>query len=101
MYVYASVWMVPDAIRDARSGYVLEVRATTAEAKAAELQRQLKANSLVIEAYQTQVRNDAARDETRAAAVEKQIAEYEAARRMEPDNTARVITPADIEFLRK
>lgn len=100
VYVYASLWMVPAAARDARAGYVLETRAMAAEARAAELERQVKANALVIDAYQTQVRNDTARDDARSAEIAKLIAEHEA-KQDDATRNARALTPADIEFLRR
>jgi predicted ATPase with chaperone activity len=61
----------------AREGYVVEARATAAEAKAAELQRQVNAGQLVISSYQEIAKNDRTRDEQMAADTETRIRDYE------------------------
>ncbi|MBB3234458.1 hypothetical protein [Phyllobacterium endophyticum] len=61
----------------ARQGYVTEARATAAEAKTAELQRQVNAGQLVISSYQKIAKNDRARDEQIAADTETRIRDHE------------------------
>lgn len=75
------VFVIPFEIREARQGMVLEVRATAAEAKAAELERQVSAGRIVIEAYQVQLRNSRAAEEAQRDETEKRISEYEALRK--------------------
>jgi len=76
-------WLViiPLEVREAKQGMVLEVRAISAEAKAAELERQVSAGRIVIEAYQVQLKNSRAAEATQRDEAEKRISEYEALRK--------------------
>jgi len=53
-------------------GYVLEVRATTAESERDEYQRQANANKIVADAYQVQYRNQLQKDEQDDAQAEQE-----------------------------
>lgn len=70
--------VIPKREEAARSGYVLLSRATTAEATAAELAKQIKAQGVVIEAYQLQYKNELERQAQDDAQAEARIADYEA-----------------------
>ena len=70
-----------EAATDARKGLVSEYRAIAAEAERDELQRQLKAGQIVIEAYDVQLRNAYAKQEATADELEKRILENEAVRK--------------------
>lgn len=70
--------IVPLERRDARSGYVVEARATAAEAKSAELARQVAAGKLVAESYQEILKNARAKDAENDAQLAKDRAEFEA-----------------------
>lgn len=70
--------VIPQREAAARSGYVLLSRATTAEATAAELAKQIKAQGIVIEAYQLQYKNALEQQAQDDADAEARIAEYEA-----------------------
>lgn len=69
--------VIPNREAAARSGYVLLSRATTAEATADELKKQIKAQGVVIDAYQTQYRNQLERQAQDDADAEARITEYE------------------------
>jgi hypothetical protein len=72
--------VVPIERADARKGLVSEYRATSAEAERDELQRQLNAGKIVIDAYDVQLRNAYAKQEATADELEKRILENEAIR---------------------
>jgi hypothetical protein len=65
------------AAEAARKGYVQEVRATAAEAKADELQRQVDAGAIVISSYQEIAKNARAAEQQTAADAEQRISDYE------------------------
>lgn len=73
--------IIPLEVREAKHGMVQEVRAVAAETKAAELERQVSAGAIVIEAYQVQLKNSRAAEEAAADEVEKRISEYETLRK--------------------
>lgn len=89
--------IIPLEVREAKQGMVLEVRAVAAEAKAAELERQVSAGAIVIEAYQIQLKNSRAAEEAAADEVEKRISEYEALRKTAGRSCT--VDPADHRFL--
>jgi len=89
--------IIPIKEHEARKGYVIEARATAAEAKAAELQRQLTAGQLVISSYQEIAKNDRARDEKVAADTETRIADYE--KRLQTAGRSCLLDPDDIRML--
>jgi hypothetical protein len=70
--------IVPLERRDARAGYVQEDRALAAEAKSAELQRQVEAGNIVVASYQEVLKNARAKDAVDDAELEKGRAEFEA-----------------------
>lgn len=75
----AFYWLIiiPIERNNARRGYVVEARATAAEAKLLESQRQINAGQIVIASYQEIAKNDRARDAEAAASSEKRISDYE------------------------
>jgi hypothetical protein len=72
-------WLViiPIERNDARRGYVAEARATAAEAKAAKIERERKADQIVIDAYQVQLKNARAAEVEKVEQHEQEIADYE------------------------
>lgn len=96
----AVCWLivVPMERADARGGYVLEVRAQAAEAKANELQRQYEAGQVVISAYQDQLRNARAKQAVEDAEDEKRIADYE--KQLATAGRSCALDDADFDFLR-
>lgn len=92
-------WFVIPAERaDARSGYVLEVRALSAEAERDELQRQYNAGQIVISAYQVQLKNARAKQAVDAAEDERRISAYE--QKLSAAGRSCAIDDADLDFLR-
>lgn len=91
------LFIIPLEVGQAKQGMVLEVRATAAEAKAAELDRQVSAGRIVIEAYQVQLKNSRAAEATQRDEAEKRISEYEALRKTAGRSC--VVDPADHRFL--
>jgi uncharacterized protein YdbL (DUF1318 family) len=81
----------------AREGYVVEARATAAEAKAAELQRQVNAGQIVISSYQEIARNAKASEQKVSGHAEQQIRNNETILR----NTGRswLLDQSDIDFV--
>lgn len=69
--------IVPLERHDARAGYVQEDRALAAEAKAAELARQVGAGQVVIDAYQVQLKNIRAKDAEDDAQFAKDRADFQ------------------------
>lgn len=59
---FAYLVIVPLERSDARRGYVLQAQVEAAEAKLAEVQRQVDAGQIVIESYQTILKNARAKD---------------------------------------
>lgn len=94
-------WLVviPLERNDARRGYVVEARATAAEAKSAELQRQVNAGQLVISSYQEIAKNDRARDAQTAADTDIRIKEYE--KRLEAAGRSWHLDQSDVDELLK
>lgn len=90
------------AAQEARAGYVVEQRATAAEALAKELQRQIQGQQIVIDAYQVQYKNQLAKDAERNAADEEAIrqrqAEQKAAGGPKPGD---LFDEYDVDFMRK
>jgi hypothetical protein len=70
--------IVPLERRDARAGYVQEDRALAAEAKSAELQRQVEAGNIVISSYQEIRKNALAKEAADDAKLEQGRLEFEA-----------------------
>jgi len=91
------VIVVPLERSDAVKGKVDEYRATSAEAKVTELERQLKGGQIVIDAYQVQLRNVRAKEEATANDLEQRILENEALRKAKGRSDG--IDDADIKFL--
>lgn len=92
------LFVIPAERADARSGYVLEVRALTAEAKRDELQRQYNAGQIVISAYQTQLKNARDKQAVEDAEDEKRITEYET--KLASAGRSCALDGADLDFLR-
>ncbi|QIG73271.1 hypothetical protein EVC02_050 [Rhizobium phage RHph_N17] len=87
LILYFTWAVIPAREEKAREGYVLLTRATTAEVMAQTLRDQLKAQSIVIDAYQTQYRNELAKQAEEDAAAEARIKEYEAVQPPERDDS--------------
>lgn len=98
-FFYVTVWALPAARTEARQGYVLEIRALTAEALIFKLQQEAEAFQKVIDAYQVQYKNVLAKQAAQDAETEKAITLNDqkraaAGRKCDP------LDAADIEFLR-
>lgn len=93
MYLTVVPWQRADAVK----GKVDEYRAISAEAERDELQRQVKAGQIVIDAYQVQLRNVRAQEEATANDLEKRILENEALRKAV--GRADALDDADVKFL--
>lgn len=89
--------VVPIERADAKRGLVAEVRATAAEAKASELERQVNAGRIVIDAYQAQLKNVRAQQAVADAEEEQRNADY--AKRLASEKRSCGITDADRKFL--
>ncbi|MBZ9894255.1 hypothetical protein LB545_07845 [Mesorhizobium sp. BR1-1-6] len=74
----AYLTIVPLERADARRGYVQEDRAISAEAKLAEVQRQVSAGQVVIASYQEILKNARAKDAADDAQFAKDRKEFEA-----------------------
>lgn len=85
------------AATEARAGYVLESEKIAAEAKAAKLERERKANQIVIDAYQVQLMNLRTIEELRIEQHEQKIADYEA--KLKAAGRSRLVDDADRRFL--
>lgn len=85
------------AASEARAGYVLESEKIAAEAKAAKLERERKANQIVIDAYQVQLMNLRTIEDLRIEQHEQKIADYEA--KLKAAGRSRLVDDADRRFL--
>ncbi|MRG53985.1 hypothetical protein GF108_00095 [Phyllobacterium sp. SYP-B3895] len=74
---YALV-IIPIERNDARRGYVAEAQATAAEAKADKIERERRADQIVIDAYQVKLKNTRAAEAEKVEQHETKIADYEA-----------------------
>ncbi|MER9870203.1 hypothetical protein NKJ35_24050 [Mesorhizobium sp. M0136] len=74
----AYVTIVPLERADARKGYVQEDRAIAAEARLAEVQRQVHAGEIVIASYQEILKNARAKDAADDAQLAKDRKDFEA-----------------------
>lgn len=98
LILYFTWAVIPDREEKAREGYVLLTRATTAEAEAKTLRDQLRAQGVVIDAYQTQYRNELAQQAQTDAAAEARITEYEAQPK-KPDSIDDSLTINQYDFI--
>ena len=85
--------------REARQGYVQEAQVIAAEAKVAEMQRQIAAGQYVISAYQEQLSNARAAEQAKSEQSEQEIAAYE--KRLADEGRACRLDGTDIEWLPK
>lgn len=96
-WAVATWWVIPRAEDAARTGYVKEARALSAEKLVKELQRQAKASQVVIEAYQVQYKNAIARYEQQDLELEKAIEANEKQR--DTQGRRAPLTIDDLKFL--
>lgn len=89
--------VVPLERADAVKGKVDEYRATSAEAQLDETQRQLHAGSIVIDAYQVQLKNALAKEKATSDDLENQIRDNEALRKTRGRSDG--LDDADVKFL--
>jgi translation initiation factor 2B subunit (eIF-2B alpha/beta/delta family) len=89
--------IIPIKQREARQGYVIQARATAAEAKANELQRQVNAGQIVISSYQDIAKNAKAAEQKASDNAEQKIRDNETILR----NTGRswLLDQSDIDEL--
>jgi hypothetical protein len=85
------------AATTARAGYVLEAEKTAAEAKAAKLERERKADQIVIDAYQAQLLNRLTIEALQNEQHEQEIADYE--KKLSAAGRSCHVTDADRSFL--
>lgn len=83
----------------ARAGYVLLAEKTAAEAKAAEIQRQLEAAKQSLESFQKRLEAETAQDKIDDQKREQEIASYELL--LSEANRRCTATAADIDFITK
>lgn len=88
------VQMVKD---QALKGYVLESEKTTAEAKAAEMERQRNASAQALEEARKRQAADDAAQQAKDAQTDKEIADYE--KKLAAANRQCLADPADVQFL--
>jgi hypothetical protein len=81
----------------ARTGYVLEAEKTAAEAKSAKLERERKADQIVIDAYQAQLMNRLTLEALQNEQHEQEIADYE--KKLSAAGRSCHVTDADRSFL--
>lgn len=77
VWLFMSLVTVPNAAHAAREGYVLLAEKTTAEAKATEMERQLKAASVALADNQTRQAADAAFNQQIDAQNDKDLIDYQ------------------------
>ncbi|MBK0020817.1 hypothetical protein IAE29_03810 [Ochrobactrum sp. S46] len=83
----------------AKNGLVPELQVKTLKAQLAAEAQQRRANDLVIESYQVQLRNARAAEAARIEQTEQEIADYE--KRLADAGRVCLLDRDDIEFLRK
>lgn len=77
VWLFMSLVTVPNAAHAAREGYVLQAEKTTAEAKATEMERQLKAASAALADNQSRQSADEAFNQQMQVQTDKELSEYE------------------------
>jgi hypothetical protein len=75
--LFFNIIIIPIKERSAREGYVLIAEKTAAEAKFAKVERERKADQIVIESYQVQLSNVRTLDAIKTEQHEQEIADYE------------------------
>lgn len=98
-FFYVTVRSLPAARTEARQGYVLEVRAVTAEALVDKLQKEADAFQTVIDAYQIQYKNALVTNAALDAKAEKEIEDNDKLRSA-LGRKCPALNADDIEFLR-
>lgn len=83
----------------AKKGLVPEFQATALRAELDEQRRQVKANALVIESYQVQLRNARAAEAAQIEKSEQEIADYE--KKLAVAGRACLLDRDDLQFLRQ
>ncbi|WP_051614475.1 hypothetical protein [Phyllobacterium sp. UNC302MFCol5.2] len=96
---FYSLVIIPMERNDARRGYVAEARATAAEAKADKMERERKADQIVIDAYQVQLKNARAAEAEKVQQHETEIADYEA--KLRAAGRSCLVDDADRDWLLK
>ncbi len=97
VYVFMSLVSIPAAEHRARAGYVELAEKTTAEAKAAEMERQRNAASQALtEAAKRQAADELAQ-QAKDAEADVAIADYE--KKLATANRQCLVDPADVQFL--
>jgi hypothetical protein len=93
------LFIIPIKEDAARKGYVVEARATAAEAKLLEAQRQITAGNIVISSYQEIAKNAKAAEAQTLADAELRNQQYEKVLR--DAGRACTLNDADLDFLRQ
>lgn len=102
LFIGARLWLAAHdaSIRHAAlAGYVLQSKLDTAEAKNAEIERQLKAGRLAAEQFAKLLADAQAKDRADEAETEKRIADYE--KQLANQGRSCRLTQSDIDFLRE
>ncbi|MBY3228528.1 hypothetical protein [Rhizobium laguerreae] len=96
-HLYAVSIGYPAAAREARAGYVLLAEKTSAEAKAAEMERQRNAAAQATEEHRKRLAAAATAEQTAKDTLETEIKSYEL--QLSEKNRACAVTAADRDWL--
>ncbi|TCA02766.1 hypothetical protein [Rhizobium leguminosarum] len=96
-HLYAVSIGYPSAAREARAGYVLLAEKTSAEAKAAEMERQRNAAAQASEEHRKRLAAAEAAEQTAKDTLETEIQSYEL--QLSEKNRACAVTAADRDWL--
>lgn len=97
VYAFMSLVSIPAAEHRARAGYVALAEKTTAQAKAAEMERQRNAASQALEEARKRQAADDAAQLAKDAQTDIEIADYE--KKLAAANRQCLADPADVQFL--
>ncbi len=98
VYIFMSLVTVPAAERQARAGYVALAEKTTAEAKAAEMERQRNAASQALTEAAKRQSADEIAQQAKDAETDVAIADYE--QKLTAANHQCLADPADVQFFK-
>ncbi|MBB3649759.1 uncharacterized protein YlxW (UPF0749 family) [Rhizobium sp. BK619] len=96
-HLYAVAIGYPSAAREARAGYIMLAEKTTAEAKAAEMERQRDAAAEATEEHRKRLKAAEASEQAARDTLETEIQSYEL--QLSEKNRACAVTAADRQWL--
>ncbi|NTG61850.1 hypothetical protein [Rhizobium rhizogenes] len=99
VYIFMSLITVPSAEHRAREGYVQLAEKTTAEAKAAEMERQRNAASQALDEARKRQAADEVVQQAKDAQTDTEVADYE--KKLAAANRQCLADPDDVDFLLK